>query len=54
MTVMNFRRTGRERTLIGCVRQALMEPVDPEKEFADAQKQCESEALEKFNEANKK
>ena len=25
--VMNFRRTGRERTLTGCVRQALTEPV---------------------------
>lgn len=24
---MNFRRTGRERTLTGCVRQALTEPV---------------------------
>ncbi len=28
--------------------------ADPQKEFAEAQKLCENEALEKFNEANKK
>ena len=37
------------------VQKILTDPnADPEKEFADAQKQCESEALENFNEANKK
>ena len=37
------------------VQKILTDPnADPEKEFADAQKQCESEVLEKFNEANKK
>ena len=28
--------------------------ADPETEFAEAQKLCEKEALEKFNEANQK
>ena len=37
------------------VQKILTDPnADPEKEFADAQKLCETEALESFNEANKK
>lgn len=37
------------------VQKILTDPnADPEKEFAAAQEQCESEALESFNEANKK
>ncbi len=37
------------------VQKILVDPnADPEKEFANAQKQCEDEVLESFNEANKK
>ncbi len=37
------------------VQKILTDPnADPETEFAEAQKLCEKEALEKFNEANKK
>ncbi len=37
------------------VQKILVDPnADPEKEFADAQKQCEDEVLESFNETNKK
>ena len=37
------------------VQKILVDPnADPEKEFAEAQKQCESEALPAFNEANKR
>ena len=37
------------------VQKILVEPnADPQKEFADAQKLCEEEALEPFNEANQK
>lgn len=37
------------------VQKILVDPnADPEKEFADAQKQCEDEVLESFNEAAKK
>ena len=37
------------------VQKILVDPnADPEKEFAEAQKQCESEALPTFNEANKR
>lgn len=36
------------------VQKILVDPnADPEKEFADAQKQCEDEVLESFNETNK-
>ena len=37
------------------VQKILVDPnADPEKEFADAQKQCEDEVLDSFNETNKK
>ncbi len=37
------------------VQKILVDPnADPEKEFADAQKLCETEALDAFNEANKR
>lgn len=37
------------------VQKILVDPnADPKTEFAEAQKQCEKEALEKFNETNKK
>ena len=37
------------------VQNILVDPnADPEKEFADAQKLCETEALDAFNEANKR
>ena len=37
------------------VQKILVDPnADPEKEFADAQKQCEDEVLESFNETAKK
>lgn len=37
------------------VQKILTDPnADPEKEFAEAQKQCEAEVLDSFNEANKK
>ena len=37
------------------VQKILTDPsADPEKEFSEAQSLCEKEALEKFNEANRK
>ena len=37
------------------VQKILVDPnADPEKEFADAQKLCETEAPDAFNEANKR